>query len=335
MAKVWLRCKDKRFPQGDWLLVLHAEGGTLTNSEDIVRANSPPEHAHERFQFPSFWESVTNLGVRTDKGELVSFVPDAAAVAQIKEYLQHALAAQGSDAVRGARTKGWWMIVGGLAVTVVALVVMAATMVLAFTNPEGGYYFVTIGIVIAGVILLVRGVVVLNRANQAAQIAAEDITRAGGRARSLSDRRPASSTEAQIPQAEKSAEQNPENPITAVELPRHEEPAVLERWAAKTMTEGQRRQPGLRQTGRPWYVVVPRNRSLRSGRNPRAAWLWSLGSSSASSCWACAARPGMSAIAILQGVVGRPSRFREWMLRSISRRRRPRCRRPAAARQAR
>jgi hypothetical protein len=117
---------------------------------------------------PSFWESVKDLRVRVDSGDIVWFVPDKANIAQIKAYLHGALAAQGPEVVRAVRRKGWLLVLAGVGITAAAIFVMVASMARAFGNPEGGTYYVTIGSTVFGLIVLSRGVAALTRAGRAA-----------------------------------------------------------------------------------------------------------------------------------------------------------------------
>jgi hypothetical protein len=75
--------------QGDtWELQLGEEEALLVDSEQRVMAVLPRHEAAERFVFPSFWQSVTNLGILTDEGKVAWFRPKKSAIKQIKYYLQ-------------------------------------------------------------------------------------------------------------------------------------------------------------------------------------------------------------------------------------------------------
>jgi hypothetical protein len=167
MAKLSLRCKDKRFAKGDWLLALDEVGGALTDPEGATRANFSRAEAAARFVLPSFWESVKDLGVRADSGDVVWFVPDRESVARVQSYLYGALGTQGPAAIRALRIKGWLLVLAGIGVTLVAVLVMVGSMARAFGNPEGGKYYVTIGAAVFGLIVLSRGIVALTKASRA------------------------------------------------------------------------------------------------------------------------------------------------------------------------
>jgi hypothetical protein len=167
MPKLVLRCKDKREPRGDWLLSLKDRGVTLTDPEGEVRASFRRDRADSRLVLPSFWESVKDLGVKDDDGTVLWFYPEKEDIADIKEYLHGALAAQGPEAVAALRRKGWLLTVLGALIALGSLAVMVVTMLLAFSSPEGGTYFVTLGAVVAGLIVLSRGITALVRAGRA------------------------------------------------------------------------------------------------------------------------------------------------------------------------
>jgi hypothetical protein len=167
MAKLSLRCKDKRFSKGDWLLALDQEAGALTDPDGVTRASFPHAEAAARLVLPNFWESVKDIGVRADSGDVVWFVPDRENVARIQSYLHGALAAQGPAAISALRTRGWLLALAGVGITVVAVVVMVASMSRALGNQGGGEYYVTIGATIFGLIVLSRGVAALTKASRA------------------------------------------------------------------------------------------------------------------------------------------------------------------------
>ena len=167
MAQIVLRCKDKRFPKGDWLLAVDNTGATLTDSEGVTRAVFPHAEAAERFILPSFWQSIKDLGVRADSGDIIWFIPKASGIGQIKTYLDGTLAAQGSEAIRAFRRRGWLLVLVGGGITGMAIFVMVASMARAFGNPQGGEYYVTIGSIVFGLIVLSRGIAALTRASRA------------------------------------------------------------------------------------------------------------------------------------------------------------------------
>lgn len=168
MAAISLQCKDKRFSKGVWVLELDEGGASLTDSEGITRAVFLHAEAQGRFVLPSFWESIKDLGVRSDSGDTIWFVPDGATIAQIQTYLHGALAAQGPEAIRALRRKGWLMVFAGGGFALVSILVMMVSMARAFGNPAGGTYYVTIGATVFGLIVLSRGVAALSKAIDAA-----------------------------------------------------------------------------------------------------------------------------------------------------------------------
>jgi hypothetical protein len=138
----------------------------LTDSEGAARASFSRAEAEARFVLPSFWESIKDLGVRGDTGDVVWFVPDGESVARIKTYLHGALAAQGRAAISAVRRRGWLLVLAGVGITALAVSVMVASMARAFGNPEGGKYYVTIGGIVFGLLVLSRGVAALVKASR-------------------------------------------------------------------------------------------------------------------------------------------------------------------------
>jgi len=67
-------------------------------------------------------------------------------------------AAHGSSAHGSAVTRAKWTIAIGLLVTVVGVVLTAATYAMAASNPNGGHYVIAFGPVIFGLLTLARGI---------------------------------------------------------------------------------------------------------------------------------------------------------------------------------
>lgn len=167
MAELRLRCVDKKLPRGGWLLLLGDDGVRLLDGEDEEWAAFPQAAAHERFIFPSFWQSVKHLGVVTARQGTLWFDADERAVARIREYLAGALAAQGPEAIRAIRRRGRWWLYGGI--TLIVLGVVGLVVSLAVAVGGGGTRAVPgIGLLVAGAVVTARGGAILSQANRAA-----------------------------------------------------------------------------------------------------------------------------------------------------------------------
>jgi hypothetical protein len=175
MPRLYLRCKDRRFQDEEWELVLKERGVSLIDPDGEVWASFPRRQAEERFVFPSFWESVKDLGVKDDEGTVLWFVPDSDNIARIKDYLHVALADQGPEAIAALRRKGWLLVLGGAALTLGSLGLTAVTLALALTSQQGGTYIVAGGAAIFGLILVARGVGALVKGGHAAREMEESV----------------------------------------------------------------------------------------------------------------------------------------------------------------
>jgi hypothetical protein len=85
--RILLRPAKKKSTE-TWRLELGEDEVFLINSEEQLMGAIPRSEATGRFIFPSFWESVRNLGVLTDEGKVVWFERNKTAIRQIKKYLK-------------------------------------------------------------------------------------------------------------------------------------------------------------------------------------------------------------------------------------------------------
>lgn len=168
MKEIILDCIDKRFPRGDWVLVLGEEKARLLDDEDVQQAEFPHAEAHERVVYPSFTQSVKNLGIVTVRHGTVWFAPKERVIARLREYQASALAALGPDAIRALRRRGRWWLLGGIALLTLAAVGTIVSLANAIGGGGGRAVF-GIGILVSGVVLTARGVSILKQAGRAAE----------------------------------------------------------------------------------------------------------------------------------------------------------------------
>ncbi|MGE0529426.1 MAG: hypothetical protein AB7P49_20410 [Bdellovibrionales bacterium] len=70
-----------------WDLELDEDMAVLVNDDDEVLATIPFDETTGRIVFPSFWESVRNLGILADDGKVIWFKPEKSAIKEIKYHL--------------------------------------------------------------------------------------------------------------------------------------------------------------------------------------------------------------------------------------------------------
>lgn len=167
MKTLHLRCKDRNAPQGEWTLLLKNNGGWLLDPENQCWASFRHADAEQRFVFPSFWQSIKDLGIVTDEGDVLWFKPKRSAIAEIREYLGSALASQGAEAIRSVSQHAWLSILGGLAVLCFGTVGSCVSLAVAFGNSAGGAFVIAIGVIAAGGTWLAKGIHSLNRVRRA------------------------------------------------------------------------------------------------------------------------------------------------------------------------
>jgi hypothetical protein len=86
--RIVVKPADKKRKNETWRLELGADEAFLIDAQEQILARMQRSEASTRFVFPSFWQSVRNLGVLGDDGTVVWLQPDKAAVRAIKAYLK-------------------------------------------------------------------------------------------------------------------------------------------------------------------------------------------------------------------------------------------------------
>ena len=166
MAKLSLRCRDKR--QGDeWLLKLSDSGGQLVDAARTPQAAISHTEAEKRFVFPSFWQSIKDLGIVLDNGNTVWFAPETDHLDRIRDFLNGALARQGPKAIRALQRIAWFQVIAGAVLALIAIAGTVGALIVAFTSHAGGRYAGAIGLLAFGGALFARGLAALGRARRA------------------------------------------------------------------------------------------------------------------------------------------------------------------------
>jgi hypothetical protein len=111
-----LYCLGEGGTKGEWTFEPFQDGMNVFDADDRSAGRFAHRHAQDRFVLPSFWRSIRHVGFVKDGGATVWFAPDRGAVADVKEYLEAALASQGEEAVRRLTRRGWIHVLGGLGV---------------------------------------------------------------------------------------------------------------------------------------------------------------------------------------------------------------------------
>jgi hypothetical protein len=167
MWQLSLRCKDRRFQPGMWTLLVEDAGARLIDAAGATWAMFPHAQADGRVVFPSFWQSVKDLSVKSDTAGPIAFVPDRDTVAQMRTYVDSTLPVKGAGALRAMSRRGWLFFTGGLAgfAGAVVLGVRAAMHIYRTSLPPAGR--VPIVLLLVSVGATYRGSVLLARARRA------------------------------------------------------------------------------------------------------------------------------------------------------------------------
>ena len=140
-----------------WTLDLGKEQVVLTDHEGNVAIEFPAAEAIGRFQFPSFSQSIKWFGIVNGQGTWTFDVPKVD-LTLIKRYVDRSIVTAGPEAIAGVRAGAIRSMLIGAACTVGGIVVTVGTFVAAAAKPEGGQYTIMHGLVIFGIIMLVKGV---------------------------------------------------------------------------------------------------------------------------------------------------------------------------------
>ena len=172
MARLRLYCVDPKRRDEMWTLKLLERRILLEDKDGEVMASFPRRRAEDVFTLPSFWKSVKHLGVQLDGGGVAWFEPSRKAVSLIKEYRDDTLADQGPEAVARLRNRGLLELLGGVALLVGAIVLIAWAVNAGADQGPGRR--LPVGALIFAAVVLARGVYDLIRAGRVRRRLDED-----------------------------------------------------------------------------------------------------------------------------------------------------------------
>src|SRR5262249_1399997 len=101
---VQLRCVDKNHKGEQWQLDLDGDKAVIRKPSGEIAGEFSPEAAIERFQMPSFSESIKYFGVQLGD-QLWRFDVAKSDLKKIRMFINRTIAAAGPQAVRAVRNK--------------------------------------------------------------------------------------------------------------------------------------------------------------------------------------------------------------------------------------
>jgi hypothetical protein len=154
---VTLRCVDKQRKGEVWTLELEDHKAVIRRPTGDVAGAFSPADAVERFQMPSFSESIKYFGVRLGD-ELHRFDVAKSDLKQIKLFINRTIAAAGPEAVQAVRNKAIRDALIGAACIVAGIVLSLGSFLAVADKPEGGTYYVAYGLPLFGLIMVGKGI---------------------------------------------------------------------------------------------------------------------------------------------------------------------------------
>lgn len=167
-----MKCCHVKHKGEIWHLDLGGEGAAVRDPAGNVRAEFTPEEAAGSFKLPSFSESIKQFRLPVD-GQEWYFDVDKDGLRQIKAFMDAAVVAAGPGAINALRTAALRDLVLGVLVTLGGIGLTVFGYMKAANDPQGGKYYVTYGLVIAGLVMVGRGIVNLSRYNRLKRVAEE------------------------------------------------------------------------------------------------------------------------------------------------------------------
>lgn len=155
--QVPMRCCHLKHKGEAWVLDLGDEGAEVRDASGGVRAQFTREEAAEAFLLPSFSESIKRFRVPVD-GELWYFDVAKNDLKEIKAYINQAVVASGPEAVVAVRNRAIRDGLIGLGGVAAGVALTLGSFFNAAQNPGGGEYVVTYGLVLAGLIMIGKGI---------------------------------------------------------------------------------------------------------------------------------------------------------------------------------
>jgi hypothetical protein len=161
MDRVTMYCV-KPYRNVKFSLVPESDDLLLCDGMNKVVASMPASEANQHIQLPSFWSS-RYIVIKSDAGETLCFDPNPKVVGRLRELLDDS-ADRDPDATAAAMQRrgirdlaiGGGLFLLGVAVTIGSF---------AAAGP-GGTYVITTGLIVGGLVEMIRGIIWLARASR-------------------------------------------------------------------------------------------------------------------------------------------------------------------------
>lgn len=148
-----------------WTLDLGEASVLVTGPPTLPSYEIPRGEAETRIGLPSLLENRRTIGIALGGGKFVELAPNKQAVAALKDYFDRAIAADGPEAIRAIRRRGW-------RTTLVGGAILAAGVVLTVVAREGpgvdakgdGMSTFYHGAIAVGLVVALKGIWTLARA---------------------------------------------------------------------------------------------------------------------------------------------------------------------------
>lgn len=168
-----IRCIGRGRDGQVWSLDLGSEKVVVRDAAGATLAELLPEEAVLRFQMPSFTQSVKYFNITLGDGPQ-SFMVSKEGLAEIKAFTNRTIASVGPEAVQAVWKRAIRDTLIGAACTVGGIVLTIGSFILAANNPQGGRYFITWGVVLFGIVMLVKGIYGMIQYGQIKRFAEQD-----------------------------------------------------------------------------------------------------------------------------------------------------------------
>jgi hypothetical protein len=169
---VEMRCCHLKYKGEIWRLDLGGEGTTIRDAAGNARSEFKPEEAAAVFRLPSFSESIKQFRPPVD-GEEWYFDVGKDGLKEIRAFMDAAVVAAGPEALQAMRSSAIRELLLGAVLAVAGVVMSIGSFMAAANNPQGGQYYVTYGLVIAGLVVNGRGGYQLARYKRLKRVAGQ------------------------------------------------------------------------------------------------------------------------------------------------------------------
>lgn len=152
-----LQCLHSAHKGQMWSLELGSEKVVVRDGAGTPLREFMPEEAVLHFQMPSFTGNVKYFNITLGETQY-AFSVTKEGLSEIQNFINRTIATVGPEAVQAIWNRAVRNTLIGLACTIGGIVLTIGSFVLAANNPQGGKYFITWGVVLFGVVMLVKGI---------------------------------------------------------------------------------------------------------------------------------------------------------------------------------